>query len=455
MIGSMSLANLAKQLNGQLSGADVSFSSLSTDTRTIHPGDAYLALVGERFDGNDYVDEAKQRGAAAAIVSKPREADLPLLQVADTHRALAQIARENRLRSEAKVIALTGSQGKTTVKEMLAAILAQAGPTLYTSANLNNTIGVPLTLLRLDKSHRFAVIEMGANGQGEIAFSVNAARPNLALITNASDAHVEGFGSLQGIVEAKGEILDGLQPGGRALLNADDPNVGQWIKRAAAHHVVLFSYDNKYGQASYYARKVSIAEQGRVSFELQSPLGSQAVSLRLLGRHNVFNAVAAACAAIEAGASLEQVAAGLAACETVPGRLMPLSGINGSDIIDDSYNASPASFFAAIDVLMTFRGKKILLAGDMKELGNNSAEGHFAVGNYAREAGVDELWAVGQASQQTVAGFGAAGKLFDSQEELIKAGRAEADENTVFLIKGSRGSRMDVLVEALREKGGE
>ncbi|MCI5107840.1 MAG: UDP-N-acetylmuramoyl-tripeptide--D-alanyl-D-alanine ligase [Pseudomonadales bacterium] len=455
MIGSMSLANLAKQLNGQLSGADVSFRSLSTDTRTIHPGDAYLALVGERFDGNDYVDEAKQRGAAAAIVSKPRKADLPLLQVADTHQALAQIALENRLRSEARVIALTGSQGKTTVKEMLASILAKAGPTLYTSANLNNTIGVPLTLLRLDKSHRFAVIEMGANGQGEIAFSVNAARPNLALITNASDAHVEGFGSLQGIVEAKGEILDGLQSGGRALLNADDPNVGQWIKRAAAHHVVLFSYDNKYGQASYYARKVRIGEQGRVAFELQSPLGSQAVSLHLLGKHNVFNAVAAACAAIEAGASLEQVAAGLADCETVPGRLMPLPGIRGSNIIDDSYNASPASFFAAIDVLMTFKGKKILLAGDMKELGSNSAEGHFAVGNYAREAGVDELWAVGQASQQTVAGFGGAGKLFGSQEELIKAGRSEADENTVFLIKGSRGSRMDVLVEALREKGGE
>ncbi len=455
MIGSMSLANLAQQLNGQLTGGDVSFNNLSTDTRNIHPGDAYLALVGERFDGNDFVADACERGAAAAIISTPQNADLPLLQVADTHQALAQIALGNRLRSEARVIALTGSQGKTTVKEMLAAILAKAGPTLYTSANLNNTIGVPLTLLRLDKSHRYAVIEMGANSQGEIAFSVKAARPDMALITNASDAHVEGFGSLQGIVEAKGEILDGLQGEGKALLNADDPNVGQWIKRAGAHHVVLFSYDNKSGQAAYYARKVSIGEQGRVAFELQSPLGAQAVSLRLLGKHNVFNAVAAAAAAIETGASLQQVADGLADCEAVPGRLMPLTGINGSTIVDDSYNASPASFFAAIDVLMTFKGKKILVAGDMKELGSNSAEAHFAVGNYAREAAVDELWAVGEASQQTVAGFGAAGRLFPGQEELIKAGEAVADENTVFLIKGSRGSRMDVLVEALRKKGGE
>ncbi len=453
MIGSMTLTNLAKQLNGHLLGADATFSSLSTDTRSITSGDAYLALAGERFDGNDFVGKAEANGAIAAIVSRQIESDLPLLQVANTHVALAEIARENRSRSSAKVIALTGSQGKTTVKEMLAAILQLTAPTLYTQANLNNTIGVPLTLLRLDETHRFAVLEMGANAAGEIAFSVAAALPDMALITNASDAHVEGFGSLQGIVRAKGEILDTLDASGVALLNADDPNVNEWIARVKEARTVLYSCENAQGNAEYHAEEIELAGNGRVAFVLCSPQGKVAIELGMLGKHNVSNAVAAATAALEAGASLADVQQGLSTVQPVSGRLFPRSGLSGSRVIDDSYNASPSSFRAAIDVLMSCEGKKVLVAGDMKELGNEESAAHASVGDYARLAGVDELLAVGELSRETVAAFGGRGSHFASQEQLINACKAMANDQLTFLVKGSRGAKMDLVVAALSDRG--
>lgn len=453
MIGTMTLTGLAKQLDGQLLGADAAFRKLSTDTRLIGPGDAYLALVGERFDGNDFVAQAAESGAAAAIVSRDAESNLPLLKVADTHMALAGIARENRLRSEAKVIALTGSQGKTTVKEMLAAILQLDASTLYTQANLNNTIGVPLTLLQLESTHRYAVLEMGANASGEIAFSVAAALPHIALITNASDAHIEGFGSLQGIVRAKGEILDTLGVEGTAILNADDPNVNDWITRAGESNIVLFSFANERGQSAYFARQVTLAENGRVSFMLHSPLGEVEINLQMLGKHNVFNAVAAAAAAIEAGASLSAVQKGLSSVAPVSGRLNPVRGVRGSLLIDDSYNASPSSFRAAIDVLMTCRGQKVLLAGDMKELGPDEASAHAEVGSYARLVGVEKLLAVGELSRETVAAFGEGATHFATQEQLINACEAMAGDQMTFLVKGSRGAKMDIVVDALSEKG--
>ena len=453
MIGTMTLTGLAKQLDGQLLGADASFRSVSTDTRSIGPGEAYLALVGERFDGNDFIEQAESKGAAAAIVSRLAESNLPLLKVENTHNALAGIARENRLRSDAKVIALTGSQGKTTVKEMLAAILLRSAPTLYTQANLNNTIGVPLTLLQLESNHRYAVLEMGANAAGEIAFSVAAALPNIALITNASDAHIEGFGSLQGIVRAKGEILDLLGKDGTAILNADDPSVNDWITRAGDSDIVLFSYGNDDGRSTYYAKRVTLAENGRVSFTLHSPLGTAEIVLQMLGKHNIVNAIAAAATAIEAGASLENVREGLSAVAPVPGRMSPLPGINSSYLIDDTYNASPSSFHAAIDVLMTCRTRKVLVAGDMRELGPEEASAHADVGHYAREAGVDELLAVGELSRETVAAFGDGARHFQSQEQLIEACKAMASSQMTFLVKGSRGARMDKVVTALSEQG--
>ncbi len=453
MIGTMSLDNLARQLDGELLGNDVSFRELSTDTRSLASGQAYLALVGEHFNGNEFVGQAQARGAVAAIVSESQPADLPQLLVANTHDALARIARENRLRSNAKVVALTGSQGKTSVKEMLAAIFSDAAETLATSANLNNTIGVPLTLLRLESRHRFAVIEMGANRAGEIAFSVASTLPDVALITGASAAHIEGFGSLQGIVTAKGEILESFHGPGTAVLNADDVHVEQWITRSGDHNVVLFSYADDSGRSSYYAQQVVFGGDGRVAFDLHTPLGVSSIELKMLGKHNIVNAVAAAAAAIEAGATLENVRAGLSVIEPVPGRMAPVTGYKESLLIDDSYNASPGSFFAAIDVLVSCRGKKILVMGDMRELGAESAASHRAVGDYARQAGVELLLAVGEESRQAIAAFGPQGVWFAEQQQLIDACRELANDQVTFLVKGSRGARMDIVVNALDNGG--
>ncbi len=454
MIGSMSLTALADRLDGQVIGADAEFSRLSTDTRAIKRGDAYLALVGERFDGNEFVNEAAAKGASAAIVSRDIEAGkMALLKVADTHTALGMIAHENRLRSQATVIALTGSQGKTTVKEMLAAILRHTGETLSTEANLNNTIGVPLTLLRLQAEHEFAVIEMGANSQGEIAYSVGLTNPDVVMITNASAAHIEGFGSLQGIVEAKGEILDGLAADGVAILNADDPNVGQWMRRASDKRIVQFALNTAGPQVAYRATSIRIGERGQVSFTLETPDGKADVQLQLLGVHNVRNAVAAAAAAMEAGASLADVVAGLSELAPVQGRMCLLRGVNDCCLIDDTYNASPSSFMAAIDVLNSFKEKKYLIAGDIKELGSESEQAHTAVGRYAAEANIDELWGVGEFTRHTVAAYGNRGRHFENQEELIAACRAQASNEIAFLIKGSRGAQMDLVVQAMLGEG--
>lgn len=447
MNGALKLSSIAAALQGDLIGKDAQFSSVSTDTRSLSEGSLYIALQGERFDGNEFIGQAEEAGAVAAIVSKLVHTSLPILLVEDTRKALADIALINRLNSPATVAALTGSQGKTTVKEMAGAILSQAGPTLITEKNLNNTIGVPLTLLRL-KDERFAVIEMGANGHGEIEFSARAASPNIVLITKASAAHIEGFGSLQGIVEAKGEIIDQVQPNGVVILNADDENIWQWKARAAGKRTVLFGLEQD-SKADYFATEIEIAASGRVSFTLNSPQGSIAVALNLFGKHNIMNALAASAIALEAGAVLADVPKGLASLKPISGRLQQLTGLKGSTILDDTYNASPDSFFSAIDVLMSFDGEKVVIAGDMKELGDESIESHKQVGSYAKKAGVNMLWATGDMSKSTVESFGAGGVHFDNKADLVDACKKIAENKTVFLIKGSRGAEMDIVVNHL------
>lgn len=451
MIGTLSLATLAKELAGELTGTDVEFAQLSTDTRALGPGSVYLALRGERFDGNNFIEQARAAGAIAAIVHGALESSLPLLHVVDTHVALGKIAGMNRSRSQARVIALTGSQGKTTVKEMTGAILNSQAPTLVTEANLNNTIGVPLTLLKLQQEHEYAVIEMGANQAGEIAFSVAVAQPDLALITNASAAHIEGFGSLAGIVTAKGEIIDGLKPGGTLVLNADDANCAQWQRRAGKRRTVLFSRDNADNKARYFSRANTIDKQGRAAFTLVTPQGEREIAMRMLGKHNITNAIAAATAALEVGASLDSVVTGLSSVAPVKGRLLPLAGIGGSHLIDDSYNASPSSFNAAIDVLMSHDGLRYLIAGDMRELGSEADSAHSAVGAYAKQAGVDRLLAVGDQCRLMVKAFGAGAQHYATQAALIEACRDLASDDTTFLIKGSRGSTMDIVVKAMSQ----
>lgn len=452
MIGTMTLSLLAEELQADLHGEDTSFSKVSTDTRSMARGDLFLALVGENFDGNKFVAQAEEKGACAAVVSTSGSSGaskFPILRVVDTHRALGKIANINRKRSKAKVIALTGSQGKTTVKEMLGAILNIRADCLITEANLNNTIGVPLTLLKISDEHDFVVVEMGADSAGEISFSANVTEPDLAVITNASATHIEGFGSLRGIVSAKGEIIEGLSDGGVLILNGDDEHVADWVKRAGSKRIIKFSYANETQGSGYYAADVEILAKGITRFKLHTPVGDRIISSKLLGKHNIVNAVAASAAAIEAGASLDDVALGLNGLLPVKGRLCPLPGIEGSILIDDSYNASPSSFKAAIDVLMSFPGRKILLAGEMKELGSETNFAHVSVGEYALNSGVDELWATGEDCKQMVNAFGDKGKYFTSKQEMIDAAKLAAAADLAFLLKGSRGARMDTVVNAL------
>lgn len=447
MIGEISLSELAARTGGQLIGPDVMFSSVSTDSRSVAPGDLYLSLIGEHFNGHDFVSAAANRGAVAGVVSEAVETSIPVLTVSDTHRALGELANVNRRRSSATVIALTGSQGKTTVKEMVGAILSFRGRTLITSKNLNNTIGVPLTLLQL-QDQKFAVIEMGANGAGEIAFSVGITEPDLVLITKASAAHIEGFGSLQGIVEAKGEILDGLGESGIAILNADDDNVGQWQRRASNSQVVLFSLLEK-AESQYFASEIDLSKVGEVAFNLHTPKGSASIQLEMMGEHNIANAVSAAALAIEAGASLDDVVKGLAGLKPIDGRLKLRDGISGCVLIDDTYNASPDSFYSAIDALMSFAGRKILIAGDMKELGGESEESHLNVGRYAKKAKVDEFWATGEMSKWSAQAFGSRAKHFENQNDLVEQCRSAAEQDVVFLVKGSRGAMMENIINEL------
>ena len=453
LIGNMTLSLLAQELGGELLGEDVVFSSVSTDTRSLKRGDLYLALVGENFDGNNFIDEAMRAGADSAVISRQVKSQLPAVRVTDTRVAFAKLANMNRQRSAAKIIALTGSQGKTTVKDMLGSILNNSADCLTTKENFNNTIGVPLTLLKIEKKHKYAVIEMGASAPAEIAFSVSATEPDIALITNASPAHIEGFGSLQGIVTAKGEIIDGLKKDGVMVLNADDAYVSDWSARAAGKRSVRFSYENTAGDAQYFASQIIWQGDGTSNFNLHTPKGEQALSIRFLGKHNVLNAIAASAVAMEAGASLTDIEKGLVELNPVPGRLSRLLGMNGCDLIDDSYNASPESFSAAIDVLSRFPGQKILVMGDMKELGIDTDSAHRSIGRNAADAGIDGLWATGEKSKLAIDAYACNGRHFEDKEELIKALINITNSDLTILIKGSRSEKMDEVVAALKIDG--
>ena len=445
------LSDIALHIGGKISGSDVEVAGFSSDTRSLKTGELYVALTGKTFDGNNFVKEAINNGAAATIVSKDIDCDFPYIKVSDVHLALGKIASLIRARSKAFLIAVTGSQGKTTVKEMIGSILSINYSTLITKANFNNTIGVPLTLLQLEDHHDYAVIEMGADCHGEVEFSAVMARPDISLITNANEAHVEGFGSLEGIVEAKGEIIDPTVADGSVLLNADDRNIKNWASRAGKRNVVQFSQSKS--SAEYFASDVLIDTGGEVSFVLNTLDKSLSISLQLLGKHNVINAVAAAAAALEAGAELDHVKLGLERLLPVSGRLTPLFGLNQCRVIDDTYNASPTSFKAAIDVLASFPEPKILLAGDMRELGAEAKNFHEEIGKYAFQTGINELFAVGKLSAFMAKGFGSKAKHFKTMGALIDACKVKANSSTTFLIKGSRGSEMELVVNSLRENG--
>lgn len=456
MIGCFSLAELVPVLDGRLEGSDgrdITIDRVSTDTRRIQPGDLFVALRGEHFDAHDFVAQAQGLGAVAAVVERLLPLAIPQLVVADSRLALGAIAHYNRTFFAGTLVAVTGSSGKTTVKEMLATILAAVGPTLATRGNLNNDIGVPLTLFELEQRHRYAVIEMGASGPGEIDYVSGLARPDVAVLNNAFGAHLEGFGSLAGVVRAKGEIFNGLNAGGTAVVNADDPHADHWLEQLKGRNVLSFGLDRS--DVDVTATGLFLQSNACHGFELVVGEQRIAVRLQVLGRHNVANALAVAAAAWAAGLDLAAIGRGLEQFEAVPGRMKPRLGVAGCRVIDDSYNANPASVRAAIDVLAGLPGERVLVLGDMAELGADAALQHAEVGAYAAAAGIERFYATGPLCRHAVAAYrskgGANGLDFASRTELTSTLNTLAHAQLTLLVKGSRSAAMDQVVTGLTE----
>ncbi len=446
MIGDCSLTEIAAIVGGQLKGQDVRFTAVSTDTRTLQQGDVFVALSGPNFDGDTFAGQAMTRGALAVIVSKPQDLCGAQLVVPSTQNALAAIGKINRARFNGRVVAITGSCGKTTVKELVAHLLTGLGETLATKGNLNNLIGAPLTLSRIAASHRYAVIELGASGLGEIAQTVAWTQPHISILTNAGNAHLEGFGSAENIVKAKGEIIDGLGPDGVAVLNADDPAFRLWCERAQPRQVMSFSVEPSCG-ADVFADKLSLGEL--TTFELCHGEQRVRVCLPLAGKHNVSNALAAACAGLLCGMSLTEIAARLASAPGVKGRLEFGELMPGVRLINDSYNANPVSVKAALDVLARCEGKKIAVLGDMAELGDEAESLHQEVGHHARVLGIDALYVTGNYAQAYARGYGADCRCFDDKTRLAAALVSELKATATVLIKGSRSAAMEKVLEDL------
>lgn len=442
-----SLAQVARATRGMLHGADAAFTRINTDTRTLTAGELFVALQGERFDGHDFIDTAVERGAAGAVVARPVQERLPEVRVADTRLALGDYAQSWREQFDIPVIGVTGSNGKTTVKQLLASIMASKGETLATHGNLNNDIGVPLTLLELRTKHSAAVIEMGANHLGEIRYLARLARPTVGVVTNAGPAHLEGFGDLDGVARAKGELFEELQDGGTAVINTDDNYADFWRELAAPRRLLTFGLDTK-ADFSLPTESLELTATGS-RFCLQTPDGDVDIALHLPGRHNVRNALAAAAAAWAAGAQREHITRGLVASEGIAGRLRLLRGTHGGQLVDDTYNANPASLRVALDWLHGMNMPVVLVLGDMKELGPHSTELHADCGRYARTAGVVRLYGLGEFSRHAVQAFGPPGVHCATPEILLQQLQADLTPDSTVLVKGSRGMRMERIVAAL------
>jgi UDP-N-acetylmuramoyl-tripeptide--D-alanyl-D-alanine ligase len=441
------LAAVAHSMHGKLHGTDRSFNGVSTDTRSLKQGELFIALQGPNFDGCDYVGQARDKGAAGAVVPRVVDADISQIAVGDSKRALGELGAAWRQQLSPIVVGVTGSNGKTTLKELTAACLATAAPTLATHGNLNNDIGMPLMLTRIEDRHRFAVLEMGANHAGEIAYLTALAKPDIVVITNAGAAHLEGFGSLDGVARAKGEILCGESRPKVAILNADDRYFDYWSKLVEDIQLLTFGIE---ADADVYARNI-VARAGYSSFDLYLPGGEVGVTLPLSGLHNVRNACAAAAIAAAAGIDIADIKSGLESVQPVEGRLRRLAGINGATIYDDSYNANPLSVVAAAEFLASLPGDNVLVLGDMGELGDDAAKLHAETGTQVRQAGISRLLAAGDLSRNTVEGFGKGASWHADVDELAAGLASELREGVNVLVKGSRFMRMERVVAALRD----
>ncbi|MHB8666603.1 MAG: UDP-N-acetylmuramoyl-tripeptide--D-alanyl-D-alanine ligase [Burkholderiales bacterium] len=449
----MDLREAALGANAETRGDNARFAMVSSDTRTLGAGALFVALRGERFDGHEYLAAARERGAVAAMVDRRAPAaaggaaPLPLLVVDDTRLGLGRLAAYWRGKFSLPLIAVTGSNGKTTVKEMIAAVLSEhAGPdrAYATPGNLNNDIGVPLTLLGLRARHACAVVELGMNHAGETAYLADIVRPTVALVNNAQREHQEFMHSVEEVAQEHGAVFSALPADGMAVINADDRYAGYWRGVCAPRPVLDFGIDRPAAVSGRYALRDFGSD-----IVLRVPQGEAQVSLQAAGVHNVRNALAAAAAAAAAGVALDAIARGLAAFRPVRGRLQRSDARRGAIVLDDTYNANPDSVIAAIDVLARATGRKLLVLGDMGEVGAHKAAFHAEVGRHARASGIDRLYLLGESSMQTAAAFGAGARHYADVNALLAGLEPELAPGVTVLIKGSRFMRMERVVQAL------
>ena len=454
----LKLSQLAAMVGGRLQGEDAIIDAIATDTRALPmAGRAlFVALKGERFDAHDHLDAAAKAGVAAALVSRAVAVPLPQVVVADTARALAAFAASMQRDRNARVVAITGSNGKTSVKSLVLSILQRVAPTYANPGNRNNQIGLPLAVLDAEDDAAFAIYEMGAGQPGDIAYLTDIARPDIALVNNVAPAHLERMGSLLGVAVTKGAIYDALAPDGVAVINADDAFAPFFAEKAHGRRLIRFGLE---ASADVTARDIALSADGS-RFILVTPEGELAVALAMPGRHNVMNALAAASLALGAGASLAAIRDGLEAARPVAGRLVARRLDRGATLVDDSYNANPGSLHAAIDLLASSGDEGWLVLGDMRELGDDAELLHAEAGRRAKAAGVARLYALGALSARAADGFGDGARVFGSHDALAQAlaqdlhERAGATPAVRVLVKGSRGSAMDRVVKALLPQGG-
>ncbi|ORU89921.1 MAG: UDP-N-acetylmuramoyl-tripeptide--D-alanyl-D-alanine ligase [Cycloclasticus sp. symbiont of Poecilosclerida sp. M] len=453
----MSLQQLATDVGGKCRGENVCFDAISTDTRTLKEGELFVALSGENYNANDFVEVAKQKGAIAALMSQDSEIELPTVVVSDALQALTTMAKNERKKSAVSLVAITGSNGKTTVKEMLRSIFAESKKVLATEGNLNNHIGVPLTLLKLTGEHQVAVVEMGASHRGEISQLCEIAKPDVAVLNNVGAAHLEGFGSLQGVAEAKGEIVSGLNDAGIAVLNLTEPWFEYWNGLAGGTRVMSFGWTSEADVWADEATIISelIAGEFKTTFMLHYQKKAAQISLNLVGAHNILNAAAAATAAFAMGVSMQQVADGLGLMQPVKGRLQPLAGLNQSVIIHDGYNANPKSFEAALNCVLSLEIPIWLVLGDFSELGDAAESIHQQLGQDIANSGVERLYATGRFMKHTVksASAGIQAKHFAEKSALITELSKALVKGVVVLVKGSRSQGLEDIVDQLINKG--
>jgi UDP-N-acetylmuramoyl-tripeptide--D-alanyl-D-alanine ligase len=451
----VSLSWVAEQVNGQLmvqQTPDLVIEGVSTDTRSLLVSDLYLALKGPNFDGHQFVKQAEQKGAIALILSRKVDTLLPYILVENTTLALGLLGAAVKAKVAPKTVGVTGSSGKTTVKEMTAAILSCCGNVLATDGNFNNELGVPMTLLRLEQQHEFAVIEMGANHIGEIAYTTHLVKPDVAAIINVAAAHLEGFGSLLGVAQAKSEIFKGLSSKeGVAVVSLDSQFSELWLSKLNHNKVQTFSIEK---QADVHAKDITIGVDGCAQFQLITPNGCIAISLSLPGVHNVSNALVAASLALHVGATLQNVADGLCSMPHVPGRLHIKRLTKQVKILDDTYNANIGSVNAAIDLLSSFAGRKVMVLGDIAELGEKAHYYHEQVGEYAKRKGIDKLYTLGVLSQSASDVFAEQGYHFSHLEQMVEHINQQIlpeKYDVSILVKGSRSACMELVVKALEE----